>query len=121
MEQHTHYENEGSIRSYTVGFVLSVLLTIIPYALAVNRSMEGLLLSIVILAFAVAQLIVQLVFFLHLGRRDSKWNLVVFLFMILVVLIVGIGSLWIMNNLSYQTMTSGQQDELMNLKKQQGF
>lgn len=98
-------QHPGSIKSYTTGFILSIALTIIPYLIVVNAWLRGSLLVAVLLGFAVLQLYVQLVFFLHMGRsRDQRWNLVAFLFMVLVVLIVVIGSLWIMNNLNYHMM-----------------
>jgi cytochrome o ubiquinol oxidase operon protein cyoD len=67
----------------------------------------------VVVGLAVAQLLVQLVFFLHLGREPKpRQNLVVFLFMLLVIGILVIGSLWIMHNLNYHmTMTPKQMDQ----------
>lgn len=88
--------------SYIFGFLFSILLTIVPYLLVVNHRLAGWTLVGVLIAVALAQMIVQLFFFLHLGNeRRPRWNLMVFLFMALVVLIVVIGSLWIMNNLNY--------------------
>ena len=53
-------------------------------------------------AYALAQLIVQIFFFLHLTAK--RWNLIIFLFTIFVVTIVVGGSLWIMYNLNNNTM-----------------
>ncbi len=53
-------------------------------------------------ALAVTQLLVQLLFFLHLGRESKpRWNLIVLAFAVMVVVIVVFGSLWIMKNLQY--------------------
>ena len=57
----------------------------------------------IVLGVAVLQLVVQLVFFLHIGR-GSALKAVTFAFAILVVLIVVVGSIWIMNNLNYSMM-----------------
>jgi cytochrome o ubiquinol oxidase operon protein cyoD len=47
-------------------------------------------------------LLVQLIFFLHLGRGSNvRWNILVLSFASLVVIIIVTGSLWIMNNLDY--------------------
>jgi cytochrome o ubiquinol oxidase operon protein cyoD len=56
-------------------------------------------------ALAIIQLIIQLVFFFHLGREPKpRLNTVSFLFMLMVVGIIGFGSLWIMYNLNYNMM-----------------
>ncbi len=92
----------GTIWSYTTGFVLSVLFTIDAYILVSRHlfSNRGLVISIASLAFA--QFVVQLLFFLHLGTETKpRWKLLAFLFMILVVMILVFGSIWIMNHLNY--------------------
>ena len=56
-------------------------------------------------ALAVAQLMVQLVFFLHLGTESKpRWNLTVVLFALMVVVILVFGSLWIMKNINTITI-----------------
>ena len=97
-----HIAGRGEYRTYVTGFILSVLLTIIPYTIVVNKLIWGWALVISLFGFALLQLAVQLKFFIHLGyERKPRWNLVIFLFMLLVLLIVVIGSLWIMRNLDY--------------------
>lgn len=92
----------GTLRSYSIGFGLSIILTLIPYYLIVNNSFSTKALFAVIMAFAVIQLLVQLLFFLHLGQEPKpRWNLIVFLFMLIVLVILVFGTLWIMNNLDY--------------------
>jgi cytochrome o ubiquinol oxidase operon protein cyoD len=55
-----------------------------------------------------------LVFFLHLGQgKDTKWNLVIMLSTLTIVLIVVIGSIWIMNHLNYN-MTPTDINNYMN-------
>lgn len=102
-----------SIKSYIVGFALSVALTLTAY-LFVNAHVASahhdfshhFLIGIVMLLASI-QLIVQLVFFLHLDREPRPyWNLQVLLFAAGVIAIVVIGSLWIMNNLNYRMMPS---------------
>jgi cytochrome o ubiquinol oxidase subunit IV len=106
MQQH------GSLKSYTTGFVLSVIFTIIPYALVVRDIISGNVLVAALVGFAFVQLIIQLLFFLHLGRESKpRWNLMIFLFMLLVLLILVLGSLWIMNNLNYNMMSPHETNE----------
>lgn len=96
----------ATTKSYITGFVLSVILTLIPYYLVVERVMTGWMLIIYLMVFAVVQLLVQLEFFIHLAPESGpRWNVLVFLFMGLVLLIIVLGSLWIMDNLDYHNMT----------------
>ncbi len=97
--------SHGSLKSYIVGFILSILLTIIPYFLVLNHGLshDSTILAIVVLG--IGQLLVQLVFFLHLNTSsEQRWNLMTFVFTVLILLIVVVGSLWIMWNLDYNMM-----------------
>ncbi len=88
--------------SYIAGFVFSLLLTLVAY-LAIDRAwVHGWAAISVILFLALLQLVVQVVFFLHLGREPKpRWNLNVMLFAAMVAGILVGGSLWIMYNLDY--------------------
>ncbi|HUC20924.1 MAG TPA: cytochrome o ubiquinol oxidase subunit IV [Candidatus Polarisedimenticolaceae bacterium] len=97
---------QGTLTTYVIGFVLSLALTLEAYALVINHVLSGSWLLAAIMATAVVQLMVQLIFFLHLGSESKpKWNLVVFLFMLMVLFILVLGSLWIMHNLNYHMMS----------------
>lgn len=98
-----HFEaGHGSVRSYAIGFGASLILTAAAYV-TVSQNLFGRSVTIgVIAALAIMQLVVQLVYFLHFGRESKpRWNLMAFLFMLMVLFIVVFGSIWIMNNLSY--------------------
>jgi cytochrome o ubiquinol oxidase operon protein cyoD len=96
---------KSALLSYTAGFVLSVILTLLAYALLSRHVVQGWQAIYAVVGLAVVQLVVQLVFFLHLGHEsEPRWNLLVFDFTLIIVSIVVVGSLWIMNNLHY-TMT----------------
>lgn len=115
-----------SLRGYIIGFVLSLLLTLVAY-LFVNEhvgSSHSLfpheLLVPLLAVFALSQFVVQLVFFLHLGTETRpRWKLLVFWFMIIVVLILVVGSLWIMQNLNYNMMSP--EETTIYMKDHQGF
>jgi cytochrome o ubiquinol oxidase operon protein cyoD len=97
-----HETTQGTVRSYTVGFVSSLVLTLAAYLFVVNNVFSGWGLVFALAGLAVTQLLAQLVFFLHLGRESSpRWNLTVMLFAVMVVAIVVFGSLWIMKYLRY--------------------
>ena len=95
-------------KQYCVGFVLSLLLTLASFGVVMEAgtlhlSKTALLAAIVVLC--VAQLWVQLVFFLHLGSAaDQRYNTVIFLCTGgLIAIIVGL-SLWVMHNANVNMM-----------------
>ena len=99
------------MKSYVSGFIISLILTLMAFALVsqhIDSSHEAMSHSVlipIVIALAITQLVVQLVFFLHMGRESKpRLNLTAFLFMILVVVLLVGGSLWIMANLDYHGM-----------------
>lgn len=95
----------GSIKSYLIGFLLSIILTLGSYFSVVYELLSGWLLLGTIAVLAVIQSIVQLFLFLHLGSEEKpRWNLMTFLFMVSVIVIIVFGSVWIMYNLDYRMM-----------------
>lgn len=94
--------SEGNLKTYVIGFVSSILLTLIAFILVISEILTGFGAVLAIMGLASLQLIVQLVCFLHLGRESKPhWNLTVFAFMVVVLVIVVFGSLWIMYSLNY--------------------
>lgn len=97
--------SHGSKKSYIIGFVLSVILTIIPFGLVMGEMMSGTSAIWMIAVFAAAQVFVQVYFFLHVDFSPEQRNtLYSFLFTLFVVAIVMIGSLWIMHNANENMM-----------------
>ncbi|MFJ3075457.1 MULTISPECIES: cytochrome o ubiquinol oxidase subunit IV [Pseudomonas] len=102
----THHEgNHGSVKSYMVGFVLSIILTAIPFGLVMFPSLPKNLTVLVVVAMAVIQVVVHLVYFLHMDRsKEQRSNVSTFLFTTLVIaLLVGL-SLWIMFSIHYEML-----------------
>lgn len=112
----------AKVASYIIGFVLSVILTLLAYSLVVNGVLGGWNLIYALVGLAVVQLLVQLLFFLHLGREsEPRWNLLVFDFTLVVVIILVVGSLWIMNNLHYNMTPQDRPSDIRNeLRRQPG-
>lgn len=106
--------------SYVVGFVLSIITTLIAYLFVVNHAWPMQTLIYVVLGLAIIQLIVQAVFFLHIGR-GSRLKAVTFGFAMLIILIVVIGSIWIMNNLNYNMMHMTHDEIEIYLKNHEGI
>ena len=112
-----HSPQHGSIRSYIVGFVLSIAFTLIAYWFVYQHVQSGhemfshAFLIPTILILAIVQLIIQLIFFLHLGKESKPyWNTLSFVYAALLVGIIVIGSMWIMVNLNYNMMNMSSQD-----------
>lgn len=105
---HAHAEGEthGSMRDYVIGFVLSVVLTAIPFWLVMSGALaDRTLTGLVVSAFAAVQIVVHMVFFLHMNARaEGGWNLLALLFTVVIVVIVLTGSLWVMYHLNANMM-----------------
>ena len=99
----SHHTNEEiKLRSYIIGFVSSVILTLCAYFAVTQNAFDRGLLIAVIVGLSLIQFTVQLIYFLHLGtERKPRWKFLVFSFMVSIVLILVIGSIWIMDNLNY--------------------
>ena len=95
-------ESHASVKSYMIGFVLSVILTAIPFGLVMDATHHGFSADTVlaaILVFAVVQVFVHIVYFLHMDRSaEQRWNVLAFSFTVLILAIVVAGSVWIMHN-----------------------
>lgn len=105
---HTPHKSErGTTRAYITGFWLSLIFTAIPYLLVVNKLMTGKGLLVTILGIGVLQMLIQVFFFLHLGRGPKPfYNVVFFVGAIGTILVVVGGSVFIMNNLHYNMSPS---------------
>lgn len=112
-----HSTDRGSLKGYVRGYVASIVLTVFAYLLVVKHALSSTSILIgVIVILALSQFIIQLLYFLHLGKETKpRWKLVVFIFMIVMVGILVSGSLWIMYNLnSRQQLTPAQMNTYMN-------
>lgn len=92
-----HDDSHGSVKSYGIGFILSVILTLIPFGLVMYPTLPKSITLLIVVAFAVIQVLVHLVYFLHLDRSAAQRNNVIaFVFAAIVIaLLVGL-SIWIM-------------------------
>ncbi len=109
MDPHTqeppHGAGIGTYRSYGLGLLLCIFLTLIAYFAVSAQVFSGAALVFVVVLCGVLQIIAQLFLFFHLNvDTKPRWNTIVFLFMLLIVAIVVIGSIWIMANLDYRVM-----------------
>jgi len=100
-----HHGWNRSFKPQFLGFVFSALLTFAAYRIVMHHHFADGALMWTIVGLGVTQAILQLVFFLHLGLETKPhWNMITFLFTVLVILIVVGGSVWIMDSLNYNLM-----------------
>lgn len=95
----------GSYRDYLIGFIASVVLTAIPFALVMTGMLPVQATAIIIVAFAAVQMVVHIVYFLHLHpKSEGGWNMLAFIFTLVVVVIAVAGSIWVMWHLNTNMM-----------------
>ena len=106
---HDHHDSHdhGSFASYIKGFVLSVILTAIPFAIVMSGGFESReLTALVIIGFAVVQILVHMVYFLHMNlRSEAGWTMISLVFTI-VVLVIG-GITLVMQTMDTTTVATG--------------
>lgn len=108
----THEYNASfkrTLNAYMTGFLLSIVLTLCSYLLVqAHRGAGSDILShpvivVAILVLAVVQLGVQMFFFLHVGDdKKPRWRWLMIVLALFFVLVVVVGSVWIMANLNYR-------------------
>ncbi len=106
--------HNATLKSYITGFLLSIALTLAAYFGVVNHMLSDGMLLTAILSFAFVQLLVQLVFFLHMDKEARPhWNFVMLLSFASVIFIMVGGALWIMHHLNYNMTPMQMQNYLI--------
>jgi cytochrome o ubiquinol oxidase operon protein cyoD len=106
LHAHGDTHGHGTRRSYLIGFLLSVVLTAIPFWLVMANPLAnpGLTAALVI-GFAVVQILVHTVCFLHVNSQaEGGWTLLATIFTAVILVITIAGSLWIMYHLNTNMM-----------------
>ncbi|MCS7464867.1 cytochrome o ubiquinol oxidase subunit IV [Paenibacillus doosanensis] len=92
-----HSGSHGSLKSYVIGFILSIVLTIIPLVVIMNHMFSETARIAVILIMAILQFAVQLAFFMHLKEgENARWNIMALVLGLIILLTIVAGSIWIM-------------------------
>ena len=121
MNNHDTFRLE--VRSYIIGGILSLGITVLVYFAVTGHWAQASLIAAAALAAAALQFLVQARFFLHLTKRDSAPMMrQSMFFMGIMLLVIVIGSLWIMMNVNYNMgMTPEQMQEYMLEQNKKGF
>ena len=109
-----HHEDDGlhiSFKGYMTGFVLAAILTIIPFWLVMGKVIDSSLVTgIVVLAIGAVQIVVHMIYFLHMNSRvEAGWSMLALIFTTVIVVITLAGSIWVMYHLNDNVMPSHQQ------------
>ncbi|MET0360417.1 MAG: cytochrome o ubiquinol oxidase subunit IV [Sphingobium sp.] len=108
----------GSMRDYVIGFLLSVILTAIPFWLVMEGPLSPAVTGVIIMALAAIQMVVHMVFFLHMsGKAEGGWSLTALVFTIIVVVIMLSGSLWVMAHLNHNMMPHSGMDPTQDMSQ----
>ncbi|HEV7247034.1 MAG TPA: cytochrome o ubiquinol oxidase subunit IV [Shinella sp.] len=103
---HGHGAGHGSFKGYMTGFVLSVILTAIPFWLVMAGVLDSkLLTAVIVMGIGVVQIVVHMVYFLHMNpRSEGGWTMMALIFTLIIVGIALAGSLWVMHHLNQNMM-----------------
>ncbi len=79
-----------------IGFLLAVILTLIPFGLVMTDAFEDTAsTALIIMGLGVVQIIVHMVYFLQMNRRaERSWTLSALIVTVLLVAILLVGTLW---------------------------
>jgi len=117
-EGHAH-EDDGphsTFRGYMTGFVLAVILTVVPFALVMGKVFaSSSTTAFVVLGLASVQIVVHMIYFLHMDTKSQGgWSLLALVFTLVLVLITLSGSIWVMYHLN-QNMMPASVHEMKNM------
>jgi cytochrome o ubiquinol oxidase operon protein cyoD len=106
---HDVYDNEephGSLQDYVIGFVLSVILTAIPFWLVMAHVFKSpTVTAFSVMALAGLQIVVHMIYFLHMTpKAEGGWNMLALIFTLVLVTIALSGSMWVMYHLNNNMM-----------------
>lgn len=97
-----------SLTSRVIGFVASLILTLLAFFIVMrpeffHLSVHTTIIAIFIIGFI--QFLVQSTCFLNIwSEKGPRWNLIIFISTMSMIIIIIVGSIWIMNHLNYNMM-----------------
>jgi cytochrome o ubiquinol oxidase subunit IV len=103
------------LRGYLLGLVLAFVITAVAFFIAKTTLVWQPSIPLALFVLAIAQMGVHLVFFLHITTGDDNANNILALaFGVLIVMLLLVGSLWIMTNLNHNMMPM---DQIMRMQR----
>jgi cytochrome o ubiquinol oxidase subunit IV len=116
-EGHDDIGYHATVKGYVVGFILSVVLTAIPFWLVGAKVLPSThVTALVILGFAAVQMVVHMIYFLHLNAKvEGGWSLLALVFTAALVIIMLAGSIWVMYHLNTNMMPMADPQVMRNM------
>jgi cytochrome o ubiquinol oxidase subunit IV len=105
-DHHDDGAGHSTLKGYLTGFVLAVILTAIPFWLVMGKVFStSSTTALVVMGFAVVQIVVHMVYFLHMNTRvEGGWSMLALIFTVVLVVITLAGSIWVMYHLNTNMM-----------------
>lgn len=105
-DRHATQASHATLKGYVTGFVLSVILTVIPFWIVMGKVFERPnTTALVILAIGAVQILVHMVYFLHMNTKsEGGWSLLALVFTLMLVVITLSGSVWVLYHLNHNMM-----------------
>jgi cytochrome o ubiquinol oxidase operon protein cyoD len=106
-----------SVKGYVTGFILSVILTAIPFWLVMGQVLPSpKMTGFVILGFAAVQMVVHMIYFLHMNTKvEGGWSMLALLFTLALVVIMLAGSVWVMYHMNTNMMPTPDPEAMRNM------
>ena len=114
-DEHGQEDVAAGVRGYLLGLALAILLTVCSFGVLRTTLVWAPAIPVALIVFAIAQMGVHLVFFLHITTGpDSINNVMALAFGVLIVFLVVGGSLWIMSHMNANMVPM---DQLMQMQR----
>ncbi|HEY4068348.1 MAG TPA: cytochrome o ubiquinol oxidase subunit IV [Burkholderiaceae bacterium] len=103
---------DSTFKGYMTGFVLAVILTAIPFYVVMGKVFGNpVVTAAVILAIGAVQIVVHMIYFLHMdGKAEGGWSMLALIFTLVLVVITLSGSMWVMYHLNHNMMPAAVHD-----------
>lgn len=101
--------SSGRWPTHLIGFVVAAGLTVASFGMATSRILTPASLIAALVVLAIGQMIVHLIFFLHITASPRhQTNILALLLTLLIIVLVVIGSVWIMSALNHNMVPMDQ-------------
>ncbi|MGE7205534.1 cytochrome o ubiquinol oxidase subunit IV [Sphingomonas sp. NPDC019816] len=106
LHSHGDTHGHGSLKGYMIGFVLSVILTAIPFWAVMTGGLgDTQTTALVIMGLAFVQIVVHMIYFLHMNTKsEGGWTMMALVFTAVLVVITLSGSIWVMYHMNTNMM-----------------
>ena len=107
----------SSFKGYVTGFILSVILTAIPFWLVMAKVFDKpSTTALVCVAFGAVQIVVHMIYFLHMSTKsEGGWSMLALIFTVVVVVITLSGSIWVMYHMNANMMPAMSPADMKNM------